>query len=78
MTHNDFIFNKERFLQIFGTAMGKTFAPNLANIYVLDLDRQAMGGFRIKPTMFFRYLDDIPMVVLMLANGTDRPFLHTV
>jgi len=59
MTHNDFIFNEERFLQIFGTAMGKTFAPNLANIYLLDLDRQAMEGFRIKPTMFFRYLDDI-------------------
>src|SRR6218665_4015615 len=33
MRNNDFSFCHKFFLQIFGTAMGKTFAPNLANIY---------------------------------------------
>src|SRR6218665_2885891 len=59
MTNNDFTFNKELYLQVFGTAMGKIFAPNLANIYLIDLDKGAMEGFRIKPNLFFRFLDDI-------------------
>ena len=32
MKNNDFTFNKEIFLTIFGTAMGKPYAPSLANI----------------------------------------------
>jgi len=59
MTNNDFTFNDELYLQVFGTAMGKTFAPNLANLYLMDLDKEAMDGFRIKPYLFFRFLDDI-------------------
>lgn len=55
MTNNDFTFNKELYLQVFGTAMGKIFAPNLANIYLIDLDKEAI---RIKPNLFFRFLDD--------------------
>jgi len=57
MTNNDFIFNNE--LQVFGTAMGQTFTPNLANIYLIDLDQKAMEGFRIKLYLFYRSLDDI-------------------
>ena len=53
MTNNDFIFNNE--LQVFGTAMGQTFTPNLANIYLIDLDQKAMEGFRIKPYLFYRF-----------------------
>lgn len=59
MKNNDFQFNNELFLQIFGTAMGKSFAPNLANLYLIDFDKQAMNGFRIKPSLFYRFLDDI-------------------
>lgn len=66
MKNNDFQFNEELFLQVFGTAMGKSFAPNLANLYLLDFDRQAMNGFRIKPSLFFRFLDDI----FFVWNGT--------
>lgn len=33
LRNNDFIFNKEIYLQICGTAMGKTYAPGLADIY---------------------------------------------
>jgi hypothetical protein len=39
--------------------MGKVYAPALANIYMLEFDEQAMNGFKIKPLLFFRYLDDI-------------------
>ena len=59
MKNNDFTFNKEIFLQIFGTAMGKPYAPSLANIYLIDFDDKAMNNFRIKPKFYFRFLDDI-------------------
>lgn len=59
MKSNDFSFCHKFFLQIFGTAMGKTFAPNLANIYLVDFDQQACDGFHINPLDFFRFLDDI-------------------
>jgi len=59
MKNNDFRFNNDIFLQIFGTAMGKSFAPNLANLYLIDFDRQAINGFHIKPSLFYRFLDDI-------------------
>jgi len=59
MKNNDFSFCHRFFLQIFGTAMGKTFAPNLANLYLVDFDLQALTGFRINPLELFRFLDDI-------------------
>jgi len=59
MRNNDFTFNNEIFLQIFGTAMGKPYAPSLANIYLIDFDHKARNGFRIKPQFYFRFLDDI-------------------
>lgn len=59
LKNNDFEFNEQYFLQIMGTAMGKRFAPSLANLYLIDLDNAAMNDFKIKPLLFFRYLDDI-------------------
>jgi len=59
LRNNDFIFNEEIFLQIHGTAMGKSFAPSLANLYLVDFDRRATTGFRIRPHFYFRFLDDV-------------------
>jgi hypothetical protein len=59
MKNNDFRFNNDIFLQIFGTAMGKPYAPSLANIYLIDFDDKAMNTFRIKPKLYYRFLDDI-------------------
>jgi len=59
LNNNDFYFNEERFLQILGCAMGKRFAPALANLYLLELDFKATNHFPVKPLYFFRYLDDI-------------------
>lgn len=59
MKYNDFEFAGNFYLQTMGTAMGKRFAPGLANLYLLEFDRMAKNGFRMKPLLFFRYLDDI-------------------
>ena len=56
---NDFLFNKQWFIQVIGIAMGKRYSPGLANIYLQDLDDAAMTGFHIRPGLYGRYLDDI-------------------
>lgn len=59
LKYNDFEFAGEFYLQTMGTAMGKRFAPALANLYLLDFDNAAINDFKTKPILFFRYLDDI-------------------
>jgi hypothetical protein len=56
---NDFEFNEEHFLQICGTAMGKTYAPSLADIYLEEFDEKAQTGFPVQPLFFFRFIDDV-------------------
>ena len=58
LRNNDFVFDKEFFLQICGTAMGKTYAPGLADLYLEKFDELARNGFYIKPLFYFRFLDD--------------------
>lgn len=57
--NNDFLFNNDCFLQTFGVAMGKSFAPPLANLYLSDFDHAACNNFHYKPTLYTRYIDDI-------------------
>lgn len=59
LTRNDFEFNKEYFLQIKGTAMGKRFAPAYANIFMADWEEKALGKCNRKPLHYYRFLDDI-------------------
>ena len=62
LKNNDFTFNGEYFLQICGTAMGKTYAPGLADLYLEHLDDKAKFGFKIKPLFYFRFLNDVFLV----------------
>lgn len=59
LENNDFEFNNKIFLQIYGTAMGYPYAPNLANIFLLDFDYKLTNEFKVKPLFYFRFLDDI-------------------
>lgn len=61
LKNNDFTFNGEWFLQKVGTAMGKTYAPGLADLYLKKLDKMATS-YRIPPLFYFRFLDDIHFV----------------
>jgi hypothetical protein len=58
LRNNDFVFNDEFYLQICGTAMGKTYAPGLADIYLEHFDNVACSSFHIKPLLYYRFLDD--------------------
>lgn len=59
LKNNDFHFNGETFLQIKGTAMGKKYAPSYANIFMAQFETEAMKKCYLKPTVYFRFLDDI-------------------
>ena len=59
LTKNDFEFNNKFYLQTKGTAMGKRFAPSYANIYMAQWEDTALKKCRLKPTHYYRYLDDI-------------------
>ena len=59
LENNDFEFNGDIFLQTCGCPMGKIIGPAAANIYLIDFDAAAVSGFRIKPLVFFRFLDDV-------------------
>ena len=59
LTKNYFEFNKEFFLQISGTAMGKKFAPAYANIYMAHWEETVFQKCPKLPNNYFRYLDDI-------------------
>ena len=80
LKNNDFSFNDEYFLQTCGTAMGKTYAPGLADLYMQEFDFQACQHFKIKPLLYFRFLDDVifawPGSVLELLEFQD--FLNSL
>lgn len=59
LLNNDFSFNGQQYLQTYGTAMGKKYAPALANLYLAYFDEQAVGGYEIHPELYFRFLDDV-------------------
>ena len=59
LENNDFEFNEQWFLQISGTAMGKKFAPNYANLFLAKWEQEALAKCPKKPSCFLRFLDDI-------------------
>lgn len=59
LKNNDFVFNGQSYVQICGTAMGKSYAPALADLYMEEFDNRAMDGHDATPLLFHRFLDDI-------------------
>ena len=62
LENNDFMFNNRWFLQVGGTAMGKKFAPNYANLFLAKWEEEIAKKCHKKPLCFFRYLDDIFLI----------------
>jgi len=77
LTKNDFEFNGEWFLQVKGTAMGKKFAPAYANIFMADWESSALQACELKPSHYYRFLDDIWGVWTHSEQSFDT-FLNTL
>ena len=48
--------------------MGKSFAPSLANMYLTELDRQAIRHAGPKLDLFSRFIDDINIIPVLKAG----------
>ena len=64
LRNNEFEFAGRLFLQILGTAMGKAFAPSLANIYLRKFDSAAVNHRPDLIRLYSRFIDDVFFVWL--------------
>lgn len=68
LKRNYFVYKQEFFQQISGTAMGATFAPPLANLYMHFFEEQYVysSRFALNIIKWYRYIDDI----FLLGKGS--------
>ena len=59
LTSNTFSFDRQRWLQIHGVAMGKCFAGSFANIFLGEWEHRALSSPDPQPAMWVRFQDDI-------------------
>ena len=57
-----FSFNGDHYLQIGGTAMGTSVAPNYANLFMDRFETKALDNWLLKPLVWLRFIDDIFMI----------------
>ena len=72
LTKNNFTFNGNHYLQVGGTAMGTKLAPSYANIFMGDLEKKLLEGYRLEPIMWLRFIDDI---FALWTHGLDELYL---
>ena len=59
LTSNTFAFGDQRWLQVHGVAMGKTFGGSFANLFLGVWEHKALSTFPLRPTLWVRFQDDI-------------------
>lgn len=62
LQNSDFEFFHEVFLQIWGTAMGKKWAPPYADSFLAVWESEVLDLVPLKPSIYLRFLDDIFIV----------------
>jgi hypothetical protein len=72
---NHFTFNGRYYTQTSGTAMGTRFAPNYAIVFMDEFERGLLEAADLKPTCWFRYIDDI-FFVWPHGENTLKPFME--
>ena len=46
------------YIQIDGMSLDSPFGPTFANFYMADLENQVINSLDVKPTIYFRFVDD--------------------
>jgi len=59
LTQNNFTFNGDHFLQIFGTSMGTKMAPSMACLFMGILENRLLESVQKKPLLWTRFIDDV-------------------
>jgi hypothetical protein len=69
LTHNNFIFGDDHYIQTSGTSMGTKMAPSMACLFMGVLESQLLSSSRKAPLMWTRYIDDI---FFIWTHGTEE------
>eukprot|EP00061_Rhincodon_typus_P007943 g30119.t1 len=59
LNHNVFTFDNQFFIQTHGTAMGTTFAPQYANIFMHKFKQNLFTVQNLQPMLYTRYINNI-------------------
>ena len=63
LTSTYFTHNNKCNEQIFGTVVGSSLSPVIANMVMEDLEQQALSTFNNPPSISVRYVDDVYAIV---------------
>ena len=63
LTSTYFTYNNKCYEQIFGTPLGLSLSPVIANMVMEDLEQQALSTFHNPPSIWVRYVDDVYAIV---------------
>ena len=74
INHNYFGFSAFTFQQIHGTAMGASFSPTLANIFLSVIIRQFLQTQPVHPLLIKRYIDDL-LILWKHSEASLKTFL---
>ena len=72
LTHNNFTFNKQHYLQINGTAMGTRVAPTYANLFMSIFEKNYIYKHKHCPKSWYHFIDDI----WSIFRGTEEELLN--
>ena len=72
LTHNNFVFGDDHFLQTSGTSMGTKMAPSYACLFMGLLEQQLTSSYPKSPLMWIRYIDDIFLIWTHGQEELDR------
>ena len=64
LENNYFEFDEKIFRQKLGTAIGTKFAPRFANIFMGYLEEKFLPTCKLRPWVWWRFLDDVFMIWL--------------
>ena len=64
LENNYFEFDGSIYKQKLGTAIGTTFAPAFANMFMSELECRMLGEYRLDPWVWWRFLDDVFLIWL--------------
>ncbi|XP_068734420.1 uncharacterized protein [Montipora capricornis] len=62
LKNNNFEFNGKHYFQKWGTAIETRMAPSYSNIFMDRLERRLIENAEVKPSIWWRYIDDICIV----------------
>lgn len=76
LTHNYFLFEKDYYLQLQGTAMGTPLAPSYANLFMGKFEEDFVynNPFISSVKVWFRYIDDC----FMIWGGSESELLNFI